>query len=248
MCNVEQKINKIKTEVENYFGTKLPKKKILTVTPRPIASFIDHTILQPTTTKKDVLRICKEAKEHQFKAVCIPPRFVSVAQKNLWETNIDIATVIGFPLGYNKSSIKRQETAKAVDSGATEIDMVLPLGALTDKNWKVVRKDIQFVVDGASGVPVKVILETGLLSAEQIIAGCFIALMSRAQFVKTSTGFGPRGASIEDIKIMHACVGDQMGIKASGGIKDYTTAMQMIEAGATRIGTSSGVAIVASQS
>lgn len=174
----------------------------------------------------------------------MPPRFVSHANKILWSHDIEIATVVGFPLGYNKSSIKRLEASKAVDNGATEIDMVIPIGAMTRNNWKVVRKDIQFVVEGAGKAPVKVILETGLLTADQVIAGCFISLMSRAHFVKTSTGFGPRGAMVEEICLMNEAVGARLGIKASGGIKDYATARALIENGATRIGTSAGVKII----
>lgn len=244
MENVKQKIKEIKAEVQKYFGTELPETAVPTVDQQNIASIIDHTHLHPTATKKDILRICDEAKKYNFKAVCIPPRFVSSAQKRLWETDIEIATVVGFPLGYNKSSVKRMETTKAIENGATEIDMVIPVGALIEKSWKVVRKDIQFVTEAAGDAPVKVILETGMLTPEQIVTGCFISLMARARFVKTSTGFGPRGASLEDIEIMHAAVGGKLGIKASGGIKDYQSAIQMVDAGATRIGTSSGVAIV----
>jgi len=244
MNTVKQNIDKIKAEVQAYFGTSLPETAIAPINPKPIASLIDQTALLPTVCQKDVEQICLQAIEHSFRTVCIAPRFVSFAQKIIGPHPIEIATVVGFPWGYNKSTIKRLEALKARDNGATEIDMVIPIGALKNKQWQVVRKDIQSVVDGAQNCPVKVILETGFLQPDEIIAGSFIALLSKARFVKTSTGFGPRGASLQDIELLKATIGGKLGIKASGGIRDYETAMTFVRAGATRIGTSSGLQII----
>ncbi|MCB0271581.1 MAG: deoxyribose-phosphate aldolase [Bdellovibrionales bacterium] len=244
MENVKQKIDKIKTQIEKYFTVQLPSTAISPVNTAKIEQVIDHTLLSPAATSKDIERVCDEAISYQFYSVCVPPRFVSLARKRLGASSIHVATVIGFPLGYNKSSIKRLETLKAIENGASEIDMVLPIGALISENWSVVRKDIQTVVEGASQVPVKVILETGFLTEEQIIAGCFISQLSKARFVKTSTGFGPRGASVTDIETMHHTIGGQLGIKASGGIKTIEDAQAMIQAGATRIGTSNSIIIL----
>lgn len=247
MENVKQKIDKIKEEIESFFGTSLPETAIAKPDTRSLAGLIDHTYLHPTSSLVDIERVCDQALEKDFHAVCIPPRFVGAARKKLEMSGVQIATVIGFPLGYNKSSIKRRETLKAIESGATEIDMVLPLGALIQNNWSVVRKDIQFVVEGAGNIPVKVILETGYLESSHIIAGCFLSLLAKARFVKTSTGFGPRGASYEDIELMHACIGGRLGIKASGGIDTKEKAQAMIDKGATRIGTSHGMDILSEE-
>lgn len=244
MHTVKQNIDKIKAEVETFFATQLPRTAVFPVHDSPIASLIDHTALLPTLSEKNIQALCQEAITYSCHAVCIPPRFISFARQALGDAPTQIASVIGFPMGYSKSSIKRLEALKAVDNGATEIDMVIPIGALKNKQWQVVRKDIQAVVDGAGDCPVKVILETGFLQTDEIIAGCMIAQLSKARFVKTSTGFGPRGVTMADIQLMHAAVGGKLGIKASGGIRDFQTAKQLIRSGATRIGTSASINII----
>lgn len=230
--------------MEKFFGTPLVPKTIKKPHTDNIESLIDHTFLHPTCTHQDITQLCEEALAYNFFSVCVPPRFVSFAKKQLDPSEVKVVTVVGFPLGYNKTSIKKAECLKAMDNGAGEIDMVLPIGALKEKRWAVVRKDIQALVQTCHNIPLKVILETGYLDPEEIMAGCFLSLISGASFVKTSTGFGPRGASLEDIEIMNACVGGQIGIKASGGIKNLSSLKQMLQAGATRIGTSASVSIM----
>lgn len=213
-----------------------------------LASMIDHTVLGPTTVKKDVERVCEEAQEYGFSAVCIDPVFVSLASRLLQESDVSIATVIGFPHGSHKRGSKGFEAQIAVEDGADELDMVANLSALLDKDYYAVAKDISAVTDVARkstrDIIVKVILEMGLLDAEAKRAGCIIAQASGADMVKTSTGFGPSGAEIEDVKLMRQLVAGEVGVKAAGGIGNYEQAMAMIEAGATRIGASSGVEIV----
>ena len=214
---------------------------------RELARMIDHTLLRPEATREDIERLCREAIEHRFKAVCVNPYYVPQARGLLAGTGIEVCTVIGFPLGATSARAKLAEAVAAVEAGATELDMVMNVGAFLSGEEAVVRDDIRGVVEAAEDVPVKVILETGFLSSEEISRACLLAAEAGAAFVKTSTGFGPRGASVEDVRIMKEAVGDRLGIKASGGIRDRETALTMIRAGATRIGTSSGVAIVAGE-
>ncbi len=212
-----------------------------------LARRIDHTLLRPEATREDIERLCREAVEHRFKAVCVNPYYVPQVRDLLAGRGIEVCTVIGFPLGVTSARAKIAEAVAAVEAGATELDMVMNVGAFLSREEAVVRDDIRAVVEAADGVPVKVILETGFLSSEEISRACLLAAEAGAAFVKTSTGFGPRGASVEDVRVMKEAVGDRLGIKASGGIRDRETALAMIRAGATRIGTSSGVAIVTSE-
>lgn len=206
---------------------------------------IDHTALKPDVTKKDIIKLIKEAKEYQFCSVCVNPTWVSLASEELADSDVEVCTVIGFPLGANTSLVKAFETKNAIENGATEVDMVINVGELKSDNDSYVQKDIEAVVEAAKGKAlVKVILETCLLNDEEIIRACQLAKAAGADFVKTSTGFSTGGATIEAVKLMREIVGENMGVKASGGIQNAADAQAMIEAGATRIGASSGIAIV----
>ncbi|MBO0470195.1 deoxyribose-phosphate aldolase [Enterococcus sp. DIV0242_7C1] len=206
---------------------------------------IDHTILKADATEEAVLQIIEEAKKYEFFSVCINPSWVAFAKERLAGTSVDVCTVIGFPLGANTSEVKAYEAADAINNGATEVDMVINIGALKSKQYKKVLKDIQAVVDAAKDKAlVKVIIETALLTDEEKVKACELAKEAGADFVKTSTGFSTGGATVADVKLMRETVGPDMGVKASGGIHNEAEATAMIEAGATRIGTSAGVAIM----
>ncbi|ALS02008.1 2-deoxyribose-5-phosphate aldolase [Enterococcus silesiacus] len=206
---------------------------------------IDHTILKADAKEEDVLRIIEEAKKYEFFSVCINPCWVALAKEHLAGTSVDVCTVIGFPLGANTSEVKAYEATDAINNGATEVDMVINVGALKSQQYKKVLKDIQAVVDAAKGKAlVKVIIETASLTDEEKIKVCELAKEAGADFVKTSTGFSTGGATVADVKLMRETVGPDMGVKASGGIHNEAEAQAMIEAGATRIGTSAGVAIM----
>ena len=209
-----------------------------------MADFIDHTLLKAEATAREIDKLCDEAKEHRFAAVCVNPVWVSRCAERLRGIPVQVATVIGFPLGANAPETKRREAALAVSHGATELDMVVALGHIKSGDWNHVADDIAAVVDGASGTLVKVIIESAALSPVEIIKACAIAREMRAQYVKTSTGFhAAGGASAEAVALMRLVVGDAMGVKASGGVRDCEAALKMIANGATRIGTSSGVSM-----
>lgn len=206
---------------------------------------IDHTVLKADSKKEDVLRIIEEAKANHFYSVCINPTWVSLAAKELAGTDIQVCTVIGFPLGANTSATKAFETKDAISNGATEVDMVINIGALKDGDDETVQKDIEAVVKAADKKAlVKVIIETALLTKEEIARVCSLAKAGGADFVKTSTGFSTAGAKVEDVRLMRETVGDTMGVKASGGIHNEKEAQAMVEAGASRLGTSASIAIV----
>ena len=209
-----------------------------------VAKMIDHTILKPNVTDADVIKVCDEAKEYGFFSVCVNPYFVKLVADQLKGSDVKVTSVIGFPLGANTTFIKAAEAKKAVEDGANEIDMVINVSALKDKKYDFVREDIAAVVDAIRGKAIlKVILETCLLTKEEIVKACELSKEAGAQFVKTSTGFSTGGATPEDVKLMKDTVGDALEVKASGGVRDYETAMQVIEAGATRIGASSSIDI-----
>lgn len=215
------------------------------ITGPEIARMIDHTFLKPDVTKAEIIQLCAEAKEHQFASVCINPYWVATAANELKGTRVGITTVIGFPLGATSTFVKIAEARDALAGGATEIDMVMNIGAFKSGDLEAVKKDIEGVVQAVKGrAIVKVILETGYLTDEEKKRACMISKMAGADFVKTSTGFGPGGATAEDIALMRETVGPEMGVKASGNVRDIDTARKMIMAGATRIGASAGVAIV----
>ncbi|EGO2584465.1 deoxyribose-phosphate aldolase [Enterococcus faecalis] len=206
---------------------------------------IDHTILKPEATEAAVQKIIDEAKEYNFFSVCINPCWVAFASEQLADTDVAVCTIIGFPLGANTPEVKAYEAADAIKNGANEVDMVINIGALKSQQYDHVRQDIQGIVDAAKGKAlVKVIIETALLTDEEKVKACELAKEAGADFVKTSTGFSTGGAKVADIRLMRETVGPDMGVKASGGVHNAEEALAMIEAGATRIGASTGVAIV----
>lgn len=210
-----------------------------------LASYIDHTLLRADALELDVIKLCREALEYKFASVCINPAFVKLAYSFLKDTDIKVCTVIGFPLGATISEAKAFETEVSINNGASEIDMVINIGALKSGKYDIVENDIKTVADKCKGKALlKVIIETCLLTDEEKVRACEIAKSAGADFVKTSTGFSTSGATVEDIQLMRKCVGKEMGVKASGGIRDYETTMKMIEAGATRVGASASVKIV----
>lgn len=210
-----------------------------------IASMIDHTILKPDASKDAVIQICTEAKEYKFKSVCVNSCYTKLVADELNDSGVLVCTVVGFPLGAMETKSKAFETARAIELGANEIDMVINIGALKDKNYELVLNDIKEVVDTAKGKAiVKVILETCLLTNEEKIKACQLSQEAGADFVKTSTGFSTGGATVEDIKLMRETVGPNMGVKASGGVRTKEDVVSVIEAGANRIGASSSIAIV----
>lgn len=209
-----------------------------------IASIIDHTILKPEATEEKIRQICREALEYKFASVCINPTYVALASELLKESSVKVCTVIGFPLGATTTAVKVFETEDAIKNGAEEVDMVINIGKLKDKDYDFVRTDINAVVEAAKGKALtKVIIETSLLTDEEKTAACRLSKEAGADFVKTSTGFSTGGARIEDIKLMREAVGPDLGIKASGGIHNFGEAKAMVEAGATRIGASASIAI-----
>lgn len=221
-------------------------------TKESVAKKIDHTILKATATENEIRTLCREAKEYSFASVCVNPRWVTLAAKELEGTPVAICTVVGFPLGANTTSLKAEEAEHAILQGATEVDMVIDIGSLKSNDIKRVEDDIRSVVEAAKVAStkvgiislVKVIIETCYLTDDEKIAACLAAKNAGAQFVKTSTGFGSGGATIEDVELMKKTVGTVLKVKASGGIRDTKTALAMLEAGADRLGVSAGVAIV----
>jgi len=210
-----------------------------------IAAMIDHTLLKPEATREQIVSLCQEAKENKFFSVCVNPAWVSTSNELLQGSSVKVCTVIGFPLGATTSETKVFETKNAVDNGADEVDMVINIGALKDKNDSLVEKDIRAVVDAAKGRALtKVIIETSLLTKEEKIRACKLSVKAGADYVKTSTGFSTGGATVEDIALMRQTVGPEIGVKASGGVRSTADAQKMLEAGATRIGASSSVSII----
>ena len=206
--------------------------------------YIDHTNLKMNATTKDIEKLCNEAIEYGFASVCINPFYVSLASEMLKDTNVQVCTVIGFPLGMNTISVKEYEAIDAINNGANEIDMVINVGALKDKDYEYVKKEIETIRDSIGGNILKVIIETCYLTDEEIIKMTEICNETFVNFIKTSTGFGADGAKVEQVEIMNHYRSETLEIKASGGIKTYDDMLQIIEAGATRIGTSSGVQIM----
>lgn len=208
------------------------------------AQYIDHTLLSMNATEDQVIKICQEARENHFYAVCVNSGYVPLVAENLTGSDVKVCSVIGFPLGAGLTSSKAFEAKAAIDAGAQEIDMVINVGWLKSKKLDAVKQDITAVYQACGSVPLKVILETCLLTDEEIVQICEICREINVAFVKTSTGFSSGGATVEAVSLMRKTVGPDMGVKASGGVRDQVTATAMINAGATRIGTSSGVSIV----
>lgn len=211
---------------------------------KELAGIIDHTLLKPEATPADIRKLCQEAREYQFCSVCVNPVFVPLAKQELAGSPVKVCTVIGFPLGATSAFAKAAEARDAAAMGADELDMVIRIGALKSGLYQEVHRDIAAVVDASGGRLVKVIIETALLTDEEKKTACKIAVEAGANFVKTSTGFSRGGATVEDVKLMRAMVGSEIGVKASGGIRDRETALRMVEAGASRLGLSAGVAVV----
>ncbi|RSJ94590.1 deoxyribose-phosphate aldolase [Streptococcus cristatus] len=206
--------------------------------------YIDHTLLKPDASQEQIETLIEEAKKYDFASVCVNPTWVSLAAQALKATDVKVCTVIGFPLGANTPELKAFETSDAIQNGANEIDMVINIGALKSRNFDLVERDIRAVVEAAKGTLVKVIIETCLLTDDEKVKACQIAQKAGADFVKTSTGFSTGGATFADVALMRKTVGPDMGVKASGGARSYEDALAFIKAGATRIGASSGVAIM----
>ena len=205
---------------------------------------IDHTVLKADTPLETVKRICDEAMEYGFASVCINPCHVAYCADYLKDSDVNVCTVIGFPLGANTSAVKAFETKDAIANGADEIDMVMNIGALKDKNYDLVRDDVKAVVEAANGTLVKVILETCLLTEDEIKKACELCVEAKADYVKTSTGFSTRGATIEDVRIMKEAVHGNAKVKAAGGVRTPEDMVKIVAAGADRIGTSAGCSLV----
>ncbi|MGX1195448.1 deoxyribose-phosphate aldolase [Metabacillus sp. SLBN-84] len=209
------------------------------------AKMIDHTLLKAEATKEQIVKLCEEAREYGFASVCVNPVWVKTAAQELKGSDVKVCTVIGFPLGASTTAVKAAETADAIQNGAGEVDMVLAIGLLKSGAEEAVEADIRAVVEAAeSKAIVKVIIETSLLTEEEKVRACGLSLSAGADFVKTSTGFSTGGATVEDVTLMRKVVGDKAGVKASGGIRDLNDLRAMAEAGANRIGASSGVKIM----
>ncbi len=213
---------------------------------RELAGMIDHTLLKPDASQDQIAQLCYEARKYGFAAVCVNPTNVKLAAQLLKGSPVAVCTVVGFPLGATPTEVKAYEAQKAIDDGATEVDMVINIGALKSKDYDLVARDIATLarVCHASGSILKVIIETALLTDEEKVMACQLAKAAGADYVKTSTGFGPGGATAEDVALMRRVVGPQMGIKAAGGIRSFEDAQSMMAAGATRIGASAGVKII----
>lgn len=211
-----------------------------------IAAMIDHTLLKPEATRTDIERLCREAAEFRFATVCVNPVWVALSARLLGGTGVGVCSVVGFPLGAATSDVKHYETRRAIFDGAAEIDMVINIGALKSGDLRTAERDIEAVVDPCRqcGVLSKVIIEAALLTDEEKVAACTLARAAGADFVKTSTGFGPGGATVADVALMRRVVGHDMGVKAAGGVRDLQGLKAMVDAGATRVGASAGVKIV----
>ena len=205
---------------------------------------IDHTILKPEATTAEIEKLCNEAKEHHFASVCINPCYIPVAKKILQGSDVKVCTVIGFPLGAMLKESKVHETENCIKAGAEEIDMVINVGKLKEKDYSYVEQEIREIKEACQGHILKVIIECCLLTDEEIVKACLLAKNAKADFVKTSTGFSKWGAKAEDVKLMAQTVAPELGVKAAGGIKNREDALKMVENGATRLGTSRGLDIV----
>ena len=216
--------------------------------PAELAKLIDHTLLKPEATRAEVVALCEDAKKHRFASVCVNTTWVPLCKALLAGTDVMVCAVVGFPLGAMLPTAKAYEAREAVRQGAREIDMVINLGALKSRDYETVFEDICRVVKAAAPAGVKVILETGALGHDEKVIGCALSKLAGAAFVKTSTGFGKGGATVEDVQLMRAIVGGDVGVKASGGVRTQEDALKMAQAGANRIGASASVAIVTGES
>lgn len=240
-------LKEILAQTETYLHKLPPAPPALAVpSGAELAGWIDHTALKAETTASQVMKLCQEARQHKFATVCVNPGYVPLAAGVLRGSEVGICSVISFPLGAHLPSFKAVEAKMAIDAGATEIDMVVNIGALKADALELVYEDVRAVVEAshAHEVHVKVILEMCYLNQREKIAGCLISKAAGADFVKTSTGFGPSGATVEDVSLMRSVVGAQVGVKAAGGIRSLADALAMIQAGANRLGASAGISIL----
>lgn len=236
---IEEKLMEFKSNYK-------PQEVEIDVERLKLNTFIEHTNLKPTATTEEIEKLCEEAKQFNFRGVCVNPAFVPVVSQMLKDTGILVVTVVGFPLGATGIPVKAFEASWVVQNGAQEVDMVINIGKLKEGDFEYVYDDVRAVVE-ASKVPVKVIIETCYLTDEEKVAACVISKLAGAKFVKTSTGFGTAGAKFEDVQLMRWAVDGEIEVKASGGVRTYEDAIKMLKAGATRIGTSSGVTICSTQ-
>jgi deoxyribose-phosphate aldolase len=215
-----------------------------------VASLIDHTLLKPDATQRDIETLCREAAEHGFATVCVNPAWVGLCASLLRGSRVGVCSVVGFPLGATLSDVKHFETQRVIFDGAREVDMVINIGALKSGDLRTVERDIEAVTSAcrSTGVLSKVIIEAAYLTDDEKISACSLAKAAGADYVKTSTGFGPGGATVADVALMRRVVGDQMGVKAAGGVRDLESLKAMVEAGASRVGASAGVKILAGES
>lgn len=242
--DIQKLIEEVTQEVAE--APRAPEPMADSFAPADMPKYIDHTYLKPQASLEDIRRICDEAKKFKTASVCVNPSYIEFVAQQLAGTDVTPCCVVAFPLGACTPEVKAFEAFDAVQHGAREVDMVINIGAVKSGNWKLVKRDIEAVVNAVKGrAKVKVIIETCLLTDEEKVKACEAAKAAGAHFVKTSTGFSTGGATTHDIALMRKTVGPEMGVKASGGIRDYATAMAMIEAGANRIGASAGIAIVA---
>lgn len=240
----EEVYRKVASEMKNVPNGYMPNNNVATGNYNSIASMIDHTLLKPDATAEQVRKLCQEAREYKFASVCVNSSYVPLVTEMLRGSGVKTCSVVGFPLGAMTTRAKVEETKEAIENGATEIDMVINVGAAKSGDWDFVKRDIEALVNAVKGKALlKVIIETCLLTDEEKVKACTLSKMAGADFVKTSTGFSTGGATVEDIKLMRQVVGPALGVKASGAVKDYKTAIAMVNAGATRIGTSSGISI-----
>lgn len=230
------------------YETQLPDLRLPPGHPdeRPVAAWIDHTLLKPEATPEQIEKLCAEARRYSFASVCVNPIYVPQASRALQGGPVLVCTVVGFPLGATLSAAKAEEARLSIAEGAREIDMVVPIGMLKGGQWQAVSDDIRRIVEVShgGGAIVKVILEMALLTRTEKITGCLLSQAAGADFVKTSTGFGPGGATLEDVELMRRVVGPELGVKAAGGVRSLADALAMLKVGATRLGTSAGAKIV----
>lgn len=242
-------IKKVTEEVCARYGAAGSAPETGDISPKALAAYIDHTLLKSDASVEDIRKVCDEAKKYQFASVCVNPSYIRFVADQLSGSGVAPCCVIGFPFGTQTPEAKRAEALDAVCNGAGELDMVINVGAIKSKDWQLVKRDVETVVEAARGkAAVKVILETCLLTDEEKVKACTICKLAGADFVKTSTGYSSGGATVEDVRLMRDTVGPDVGVKASGGIRSYEDAANMIRAGANRLGASSGIKIIAGHS
>jgi len=242
---INEIVKKVTQEIIANYGGGVTYSASADFAPASLAAYIDHTLLKPESSIEEVRKICDEAKKHKFASVCVNPSYIRFVASQLEGSGVTPCCVIGFPFGTHTPEAKKFEAQEAIQNGAKELDMVINIGAVKSNDWQLVKRDIQAVVEAAKGkAGVKVIIETALLTDEEKVKACAVSKIAGADFVKTCTGFAGGGATVEDIELMRKTVGPEMGVKASGGVRTYETAVKMIKAGANRLGATAGIAII----